>query len=244
MKNIKLLLEYDGTNFAGWQWQPNRPTLQGALEEAIKKTSGEEIRVTASGRTDAGVHARGQVVSFLTGAGLEGASWRGALNHRLPREMRVLDAREAQDGFNARHSARGKLYEYKVINRPVPSALMVNRAWHVGTHLDMGAMQGAARLLMGEHDFTAFRAADCDAKNPVRTLWRLDIERDGETMTFSLGASAFLRHMSRNIVGTLVEVGRGRMPADGMEAILAARDRARAGPTAPPQGLYLINVLY
>jgi tRNA pseudouridine38-40 synthase len=244
MKNIKLILEYDGTNYCGWQWQPGQKTLQGALEEAVRKTSGEEVRVTASGRTDAGVHAWGQVVNFMTGAGLDCNSWRGALNHHLSHDIRVLEAAEAAPDFNARHSAKGKTYEYIVINRYIPCALKRGYTWHVGVPLDVEAMRDAAKGLIGEHDFTSFRAADCAAKSPVRTVWKLDLTQKGEAIKFSLGASAFLRHMVRNIVGTLVEVGRGRMHQEDVPAILDARDRTKAGPTAPPQGLYLVKVNY
>jgi len=244
MKNMKLVLEYDGTDFSGWQWQPGRPTLQGALEDAIRRTSGEEIRVTASGRTDAGVHALGQVVNFRTEASLDGRAWSGALNHYLPPQVRVLEASEAPPEFNARHSARGKHYGYIVLNRPAPSPLKRNYAWHVPAPLNFGAMREAAMRLVGEHDFSSFRSSDCDAKNPVRELRRLEIELDGFRIFFSLEASAFLRHMVRNIVGTLVEAGRGRFTPDGVGEILAARDRTKAGPTAPPQGLYLVRVEY
>lgn len=244
MNKIRVTLEYDGTNYAGWQWQPDEPTLQGALEEAIRKTSGEEIRVTASGRTDAGVHAYGQVVSFKTESGIDARGWQGALNHFLPDDIRVLDASEAPPDFSARHSARGKRYEYIVFNRHVPSPLMKNRAWHVGTALDVGTMMAAAGHLLGEHDFSSFQAAGCSANHAIRELRTLDISAEGELIRFSLEASAFLRHMVRNMVGTLVEVGRGRFAPDDVKRILEARDRTRSGPTAPPQGLYLVKVIY
>jgi len=244
MNNIKLIIEYDGTGYCGWQWQPNLNTVQGVLEEAIRRTTGEEVRATASGRTDAGVHAWGQVVNFQTEAGLDCNSWRGALNHHLPHDVRVLDAAEAAPGFSARHSARGKDYEYVVVNRYIPCALKRNYAWHVGVQLDLDAMREAAKRFIGEYDFTSFCAVDNDAKNHVRTIWRLDLIQDGEVIKFSFGASAFLRHMVRNIVGTLVEVGRGRMRESDMTAIIEARDRTKAGPTAPPQGLYLVRVEY
>jgi len=244
MKIIRLLLEYDGSNYAGWQWQPEEPTLQGALEEAIRKTTGEEIRVTASGRTDAGVHACGQVVSFQSESGLSAQEWHGALNHFLPVDIRVLDAGDAGPGFSARHSAKGKEYEYVVLNRRMPSPLLRQRAWHVAVPLDIETMRHAALYLIGEHDFTSFRAAGCSASRPVRELLMLKIEREDDRIVFTLGANAFLRHMVRNIVGTLVEVGRGRFSPDEVKAILDARDRTRSGPTAPPQGLYLMKVIY
>jgi len=244
MKNIKIILEYDGTNYAGWQWQPGQVTLQGTLEEAVRKTSGEELRVTASGRTDAGVHAYGQVVNFKTESILEPWAWKGALNHRMPPDIRVLEAYDEDEEFSARHSARGKEYEYVVINRPMPSPIYRNHAWHVGYTLDVDAMRDGAGYLIGEHDFTSLRARDCAAKSPVRTLYKLEVEQDGERVKFSVGGSAFLKHMVRNIVGTLVEVGRGRFAPEDVKVILEAKDRTKAGPTAPAQGLYLVQVIY
>jgi len=244
MRNIKLILEYDGTNYSGWQWQDNAPTLQGALEKAIHRITGEALRVSASGRTDAGVHAYGQVVNFRTGSGLDIDKWRGALNHYLPADMKVLQVEGAPDEFDARRSARGKRYEYIVLNRYVSSPLTRTRAWHVAVPLDVDAMRRAGEALIGECDFSSFRGAGCSAKSPVRELTGLDIVRDGDRIVFTLKAYAFLRHMVRNIVGTLVEVGRGRLTPEDVAVILDARDRTKAGLTAPPQGLYMVEVEY
>jgi len=244
MKNIKLILEYDGTNYAGWQWQPNVPTLQAALEEAIKRTSKEELRVTASGRTDAGVHAFGQVANFKTEASLDAYAWLGALNHFLPADIRVLTADEVAPDFSARYSAKGKRYGYIIINRVIPSAIKRNYAWNISFPLDVEAMKQGASYLVGTHDFTSLRATACDAESPVRELRELEVGRDDSRIFVSLEASGFLRHMVRNIVGTLVEVGRGVMKPEDVRTILEMRDRTKAGPTAPPQGLYLVGVEY
>jgi len=244
LKNIKIILEYDGTGFSGWQFQPRQRTLQGTLEDAIKATTGEELRVTASGRTDAGVHAYGQAVNFKTESNLDERAWLGALNHYLPRQMRVQGVEEVGPDFSARFDAKGKQYDYIIINRAVPSPIHRKYAWHVGIPLDFEAMEAAARELVGEHDFTSLRATDCDSNTPIRELRSLEVIRDGDRIRLSLKAGGFLRHMVRNIAGTLVEVGRGRFSPEDMKTILEARDRTKAGPTAPPQGLYLVKVEY
>jgi tRNA pseudouridine38-40 synthase len=248
MTNIKLILSYDGTNYSGWQFQPDVPTLQGKLESAIRKISGEELRVIASGRTDAGVHAYGQVVSFHTKKDILPYKWMGGLNHFLPKDIRVIEASVEDDEFSAWHSSRGKVYQYILLRIAPHAPLMRNRAWQVGYKLDIDAMRAAAESLLGEHDFSSFRAIDCSAKNPIRTLRRLEIvdEPDmwGTRITFTLEANAFLRHMVRNIVGTLVWVGRGLFKADDISHILAAKDRTHAGLNAPPQGLYMVKVYY
>jgi tRNA pseudouridine38-40 synthase len=244
MKNIKLILEYDGTGFSGWQFQPDQRTLQGELEAAVKKISGEDLRATASGRTDAGVHALGQVVNFKTAAEMDAQAWLGALNHFLPPEMRALEASEEPEEFNARYSAKGKQYGYIVLNRYIPSPLKRNYSWHVPMALDIEAMKEGAAHLLGEHDFTSFRAVNSDGVNPVRTLRLLEIQVDGNRIFFSLEASGFLRHMVRTVVGTLVEVGKGRFAPGDVKDMLEERDRTKAGPTAPGQGLYLVHVEY
>ncbi len=244
MKNIKIILEYDGTGFSGWQFQPNRRTLQGEFEAAIRKISGEDLRVNASGRTDAGVHALGQTVNFKTGSEMDAAAWQGALNHFLPPEMRALEVAEVPEDFNARYSAKGKQYGYIILNRRVPSPLKRNYSWHVPVPLDLEAMKEGAIHLIGLHDFTSFRAVNSDTINPVRTLRTLEILPDGNRIFFSLEADGFLRHMVRTVVGTLVEVGKGRFAPDDVKAMLEAKDRSKAGPTAPGQGLYLVSVQY
>jgi len=248
MVNIRLTISYDGTAYSGWQSQPDAVTLQDTLEAAIKRISGETLRVTASGRTDAGVHAYGQVVNFHTEKDIPPHEWTGGINHFLPEDMRIIDASVVPEEFSARYSARGKVYRYILMNVSPPSPLMLDRAWQLGYAIDIGAMREAAKSLLGEHDFSSFRAAGCSANHPVRTLRRLDIHDEpderGTRINFTLEADAFLRHMVRNIVGTLVEVGRGRFTVKDMADILEEKDRTRSGPAAPPQGLYLVEVHY
>lgn len=243
-RTIRLLLEYDGTKFHGWQVQPRGPTIQGELEAALLRITGKPVRVSGSGRTDAGVHALGQVASFTSTARLDAAAFRRALNSLLPRAITVLEAQEAPRGFEARFAATGKLYRYRVLARSSPSPLERERSWHVPQPLDLAQMRAAASHLVGRHDFSAFRATGCAAANPVRTLRLCAIARDGDLLIFELEAEGFLRMMVRNIVGTLVETGRGRYSAGEVREILGGRDRARAGIAAPPQGLYLVHVGY
>jgi tRNA pseudouridine38-40 synthase len=250
---LKLTIEYDGAGFVGWQVQPNGPSVQEALEAAIARLCAVErasVRVTAAGRTDAGVHARGQVVSLLPpgqGAGLPLKAWTAGLNAHLPDTVACLRAEEAPGGFDARRWARGKRYVYTVRNAPVRGPLWRAQAWEVRRPLDLEAMRRAAPLLLGRHDFSAFRAADCPATNPVRELRRLELlqdPRDPSVLRIAVEATAFLKHMVRNLVGTLVEVGHGRRTPESMPVLLAGRDRTKAGLTAPPHGLVLDEVFY
>jgi len=243
-RRIRIVLEYEGTNYSGWQVQNDRPTVQEKVEDAIEMITGGRFRVTAAGRTDAGVHARGQTAHFDTEARLSDREWIGALNAHLPEDIRVLDAREAGLDFDARRSATGKLYRYRVLTRRVAPAIDRERVWHVPVHIDEDSMREATRYLVGEHDFTSFKAAGCASKNPVRVLKNIDIKRDGDLLVFDLVATAFLRYMVRNIVGTLIEVGRGKLTPSDVKRILDAKDRTEAGPTAPSQGLTLVEVYY
>ena len=246
MKNIKLLLEYDGTNYHGWQSQAgsDNPTIQGTLERSLKSLTGEDIGTYSSGRTDAGVHALGHVANFRTATTIPAEAWAPALNHLLPHDIRVLSSGEVPDEFHARHSALGKSYTYRILNRREPTALYRRYAWHVGLPLNVRNMRLAAALLTGKHDFSAFRSSSCSARNPVRTLRSAAIKRSGAFLEIALEADAFLQYMVRNIVGTLVEVGLGRFKPGEVEQILRSCDRTKAGRTAPPQGLYLIKVFY
>jgi tRNA pseudouridine38-40 synthase len=246
IKNIKLVLEYDGTNYHGWQSQSGsgKPTVQDSLEQAIRTLADEEIKTCSSGRTDAGVHALGHVASFRTASTMPPAAWAPALNHLLPRDIRVLASGEVPLDFHARYSALGKIYVYRILCRQAPTALYRDYAWHVDRALNVGRMRKAAAFLVGRHDFSAFRGAGCSAKTPVRTLKAIVIRKTGEFIELSIEADAFLQYMVRNITGTLVEVGRGRFTPVDVKSILESRDRARAGATAPPRGLYLVKVFY
>ena len=246
---LKLTLEYDGAPFVGWQVQPNGPSVQGVLEDSIEKVCGARVRVTGAGRTDAGVHARGQVASLEPPRELPLSAWTAGLNTHLPAEVACIRAEQAPDGFDARRWARGKRYVYEIIRSPCRSPLFRHRAWEIRRPLDVEAMRAGALALRGRHDFSAFRAADCPARTTVRDVRRfeIDLERRGaeaEIVRLTIEATAFLKHMVRNIVGTLVEVGHGKRAARSLEELLAAGDRTRAGPTAPPHGLCLDEVFY
>ena len=245
-RNIKLTIEYDGTNYHGWQSQAGsgRPTIQDALEDAIKSLAHEELKTNSSGRTDAGVHALGQVVNFKTSSSMPPAAWAPALNHLLPLDIRVLASEEVSPDFHSRYSALGKTYKYRILNRRSPTALFRNYAWHVNLPLNIARMRRAAVFFVGKHDFSAFRGSGCSAKTPVRTIKAAVIRRAGDVVELSFEADAFLRYMVRNVAGTLVEVGLGRFSPDDVKQMLESRDRKRAGRTAPPQGLYLVEVSY
>lgn len=241
---IALGIEYDGSRFLGWQTQPGGGAVQDALETALSGIAGAPVRVTCAGRTDRGVHARAQVVHFDTDAERPDPAWVRGVNAMLPEAMAVLWSRRVPPDFHARYAARSRTYRYVLVNRPVRPALAARHAgWHHAP-LEVEAMREAASLLLGEHDFSAFRAAECQAKSPVRTLYGVDIEREGERVEFTLRANAWLQHMVRNIVGTLVYVGKGKHPPQWAKKLLESRDRALAAPTFGPEGLYLEAVDY
>jgi len=245
---LKLTLEYDGAPFVGWQVQPNGASVQGAVEDALEKLCGARARVTGAGRTDAGVHARGQVASLDPPRELPLSAWTAGLNAHLPPEVACVRAEEAPPGFDARRWARGKRYVYTVMRSPVRSPLWRGRAWEVRRPLDVAAMTAALPHVRGRHDFSALRAADCPARTTVRDVRELSIRSDelrqGELVEVRIEATAFLKHMVRNLVGTLVEVGHGKRSPESLEELLDSRDRTRAGPTAPPHGLVLDEVFY
>ena len=245
MPRFKLIIEYDGAPFVGWQVQDKGVSVQGAIAAAVAAFSGETVSVQGAGRTDAGVHALGQVAHVDLTKDWNVDNIRDALNfHLRPQPIAVLAAERVAADFDARFSATKRHYLYRVANRRADLALDVNRAWRIGRPLDAEAMNGAAQRLIGKHDFTTFRAAECQAKSPVKTLDRLDVTRSGEELYVTAVARSFLHHQVRSIVGSLVHVGEGKWSADDLTAALAARDRARCGQVAPPQGLYLVRVEY
>lgn len=244
-KRIKIVVEYDGSEFVGWQAQDNGPSVQIALEEAIRAFSGEKCRVTGAGRTDSGVHALGQVAHFDLEMGLEPERIVSALNAQLrARGVSVLSAEIADDDFSARFSARKRHYLYRLLNRRAPPALRRGRVWHVPRPLEAERMHEAAQILVGKHDFSTFRHPQCQAKSPVKTLDRLDVERRGEEIWFKLSSRSFLRQQVRSMVGTLKLVGEGKWSAEDLRKALEARDRSALGFNAPPHGLYLMRVDY
>lgn len=245
MPRFKLTLEYDGTPYCGWQRQDNGPSAQGALETAITAMTGETVTVKGAGRTDAGVHATGQVAHIDLVRDWKPETLRDALNFHLREDFVVVLAAEAvPDDFDARFSAKGRRYLYRIVDRRTPLALERSRAWHTRSRLDVEAMQAAADRLLGTHDFTTFRAAACQSKSPVKTLDRLDVTRAGDVVEIRAAARSFLHNQVRSMVGTLERVGIRRWTPDDVTASLEARDRAACGPVAPPWGLYLVGVDY
>jgi tRNA pseudouridine38-40 synthase len=259
--NWKVTLSYDGTGFHGWQVQPGRPTVQGTLAAVLEEMTGERVLPQGSGRTDAGVHALGQVASFGLEAPIPAENLLRAMNRGLPTSIRVLSTERVEAGFHARHSAVRKTYEYRIFERKIEgldgericSPFVAPYAWDCRWGLSLEAMRRGAAMILGTHDFTSFAAVDPDLAqreegagrpNPVRTIEVSEVEREGELLRYRVRGSGFLHHMVRNIVGTLVEVGRGSLDSEEIPRILEMRDRAAAGPTAPAQGLVLVSVEY
>lgn len=239
----RLIVEYDGTDFHGWQVQTGARTVQGVLEGALAHLLGRPTRAAAAGRTDAGVHASGQVVCFHSEREIAAAVLRRALNALTPDDLVVRAAERVADAFDPRRAAQTRRYSYRIWNREEPSPFWRRYAWHVPRPLDAEAIRQAAAQVVGEHDFSSFRAAGCDAVHPVRCVVRSELAGRGDLLVYEIEATAFLRHMVRNIVGTLVEIGSGRRAAD-LTALLAARDRRQAAATAPAHGLCLVEVRY
>jgi len=255
MRRIALRLQYDGSAYNGWQIQPSGITIQGLLEDRLYRLTGERVRVIGAGRTDAGVHAIEQVAAFDSSSPLDLTVMKRALNALLPRDVRVMGIDEVRGDFHPRYSALSKRYFYIIVEERDMPVFVQRYVWAVGRPLDLDAMRAAAMALEGSHDFSSFRGAGCGARNPVRHVYHIGLERLEEATFFSvrfpcryiklsIEANAFLRHMVRNIVGTLVEVGRGKIMPGAMRDILESRDRGLAGPTAPPQGLFLEGIIY
>jgi len=245
MRNIKLLIEYDGTNYHGWQVQPNGPTIQEVLEKKIEIMTRQRVRLIASGRTDAGVHALGQVANFQTSSAIPVEGFLRGLNSLLPPDIVIKSAEEVESEFHAQYRVKRKTYRYLILNRELPSAIYRNYSWHIPRSLDVAAMENAARILLGKKDFSSFQAADPDLTDPVREVFQAAWSTPKEDfLCFTIEADGFLKHMVRNMVGTLIEVGKRKISGEEFKRIMEARDRRQAGITAPPQGLFLVEVKY
>ena len=245
MPRYKILIEYDGAPFAGWQYQENSPSVQRTIMDAVEAFSGEKVMVQGAGRTDAGVHALGQVGHFDLASERETDTIRDAINaHLRPHPVAILSAEKVAPDFDARRSAVRRHYLYRIANRRPDLAIERGRAWRVPRRLDAEAMHAAAQRLVGKHDFTTFRSTECQAKSPEKTLDRLDVSRVADEIHISATARSFLHNQVRSMVGSLVPVGDGKWSADDLAAALAARNRAACGPVAPPEGLYLVKVDY
>ena len=243
-RNLKLIIAYDGTNYHGFQRQKNGMTIQQTVEDKLAKLFGHQLKITGAGRTDAGVHAYGQVISFSTTGTIPADRIPLAARTILPDDIVVLSARDVGPEFSARFSARGKTYIYRIYQNKLPDPFYRNYSWHIPKPLNVQAIDKVIQLIVGTHDFSAFRAAGGDAKNPVRTIFETACHADGQLIEFKFRGNGFLYHMGRNLVGTLVDVGLEKIDEQGFAAVLNSRDRTKAGATAPPQGLYLKEVYY
>jgi tRNA pseudouridine38-40 synthase len=244
-RNFRLVLEYDGTHYHGWQRQHGVVTVQETLESRLEIMLGMPVKVRASGRTDAGVHARAQQVNFYARTRLQPVEIQRGLNALLPDDIAILAAAEVEDSFHARFSAWSKIYEYRILNRPVRSALERHHTWHIRRPLALEPMNECLRMIQGEHDFAAFMASGSKARSTVRLLYRAEIRLpDAEHLLFMFEGNGFLRQMVRNLVGTIVEVGSVRLSPEDFQRILLSRDRRQAGATAPARGLCLVRVVY
>ncbi len=245
MRKLKILIEYEGTRYYGWQLQPNQVSIQEVLESKLHKITREKIRVIGSGRTDSGVHAEGQVAHFQTTSTMKLQEFLKALNSLLPADIVVKKVEEAKPDFHAQISATRKTYRYTILNRDYPSALQGRMAHYIATPtLDVTAMRKAARCLVGSHDFKSFQGSGCTAKTTMREIYRLSVVKKDDFIRITVDGSGFLKYMVRNIVGTLIEIGWGNWPPEQMKAILKSKNRRLAGPTAPSRGLCLVKVVY
>jgi tRNA pseudouridine38-40 synthase len=244
MKNIKIVIEYDGTRYCGWQRQKNGVSIQETIEKAIEKVTGEKTEIIGSSRTDAGVHAKGQVANFLTSSTVPPEKICYAINSFLPDDIVILSSQEVPLDFHSRYSSKGKKYSYTILNRKIPSALLKNYSAHIPYELNIEDMIRASKYFLGEHDFSAFKSTGSSVKGNVRTIKRLELIKDEDIIKMFIEANGFLYNMVRIIAGTLIEVGKGRIKPDDIPFIIDSRDRKKAGPTAPAQGLCLEKVYY
>lgn len=244
MKNIKLLLEYDGSNYCGWQRQKNGVSIEETVETAIKKIALEDIKLIGSSRTDAKVHAKGQAANFYTSSSIPVERLPYAINSKLPWDITVVDAIEVPMEFHSRYSCKGKKYSYKILNRKFPSPLLRNYACYCPFDLDLKAMKAAAKCFLGTNDFSAFRSTGSSVKTSVRTIKNVELLKDNDMIIMYIEADGFLYNMVRIIAGTLIEVGMGKIPYENIPAIIYGKDRKLAGKTAPPQGLCLEKIYY
>jgi|LSQX01.2.fsa_nt_gb tRNA pseudouridine38-40 synthase len=244
MVNIRLIIEYDGTNYHGWQSQINAITVQDTIEKAIKSLTGEEISLVGSSRTDFGVHAYGQTANFKTCSSIPPDRFSYALNRMLPEDIVIRKSQEVDMGFHSRYMAKGKKYRYLIYNSRFRSAILRNRAYHVSHGLDIDAMKKAAGCFAGTHDFAAFRASGSSVKTSTRTITSVSVEKEDDIITFEVSGNGFLYNMVRIMAGTLIDIGIGRIPSDSISDIIKSLDRKRAGRTAPAKGLYLVEVYY
>lgn len=244
MRNIKLTIEYDGTDYHGWQYQPDARTIQGVMEEKVARIVNEKVALAASGRTDAGVHALNQAANFRTVSGISCDALHRGLNALLPSDIVVKGVCDVDSGFHSRFSATGKVYIYQILNRLHPSALLNRFSWFIRYPLNVELMNEAATHVIGKHDFSSFRASSCGAPHPVKDVKSAQFRREGDLLLFEIEATGFLHHMVRNIVGTIIDVGIGRRTTGSVKELLDLKDRRLAGITAPPQGLFLKDVKY
>lgn len=244
MRNVKFVVQYDGTNYQGWQSQKNAPTIQDTLEALLSRIVNHKVCLIGSGRTDSGVHALGQVANFKTDSNISLPSLLRGANSLIPPDIVIKSIEEVESDFHARFSAKSRIYEYHIWNAPQPFVFLRKYTWWIKEHLEIALMEKAARSLVGWHDFSSFQGADHKIISPQREVMEVGFRQEGRKLIFSIHANAFLRHMVRNLMGTLVEVGKGRISPDKFVEVFHARDRKKAGITAPAQGLFLISVYY
>jgi len=242
--NFKAVIQYDGTNYSGWQIQPDFLTIQGTIQQTLYKITNEKVTIHGSGRTDAGVHALGQVASFKIIKGIKTSSLQSALNSLLPHDIKVIHLSEAPDEFNAQYNAYSKEYQYQIFSGKIVSPFLYRYFYHFPIELNIAEMKKAAKRFIGEYDFSAFKSAESTCRNTVRKVFQSDIINNEDIIYFIVVANGFMQYMVRTMVGTLIEVGRGKIPSEQTEKIITSKNRANAGATAPPQGLFLIKVNY